>query len=321
MSKKPYVVRIPFFAIIFGALPAIALIGSPSLASSPTFPDSWNQPNQRVNLILKGTGDRGKIDDIFANYETLSIFHPADINAFQIHLEQRFQSLQERAVLPDLKSEKLFPPASSLKCSRDRVGDDARQEPLGSRASAPGPIENRPNPKSEQNDAYRNQEASNWTRLKRAEALSLTSQLAGMAFLQAIDAWDTQHRPFSNYKNNLKEAWTSPPQWEDDSYWYNYIGHPYTGAFTYNLMRSQAASPLASWLFSCSQSLIWEYTLEATEQHPSAQDLLITSNLGSLLGEGVHRLTKKMRQGGFSRFQKFLVLLVNPAHVLNNGFH
>ncbi len=173
---------------------------------------------------------------------------------------------------------------------------------------------------SERIELFRNQNASTFDRLKRAEALSLSSQLAGLAYLQAIDVWDSGHRPFADYKTNLKRAWTSAPKWDDDHFAFNYIGHPYTGSFTYNLMRSQNASPLASWLFSCSQSLIWEYTLEATEQQPSIQDLLITSNVGSLLGEGAHRLTAKLRENGLSLPKKILLTIINPGHVLNNGY-
>lgn len=169
-------------------------------------------------------------------------------------------------------------------------------------------------------DFLRNGDASTRVRLQRAELLSLSSQLLVLGLLQAGDAWHTGHRPFSDARDSLRRAWTKPPLWDEDSYFYNYIGHPYTGAFTYNLMRSQKASPLASWLFSCSQSLIWEFTFEATEQHPSIQDLLLTSNVGSLMGEGFHRLTGKMRKNGLSRKEKILLLLINPGHVLNNGF-
>jgi hypothetical protein len=165
-----------------------------------------------------------------------------------------------------------------------------------------------------------NHNTSNFTQLKRAGILSLAFHLAGMGFLQAVDAWDTGHRPFSDAGDGLYRAWTMAPEWDEDPYFYNFIGHPYTGSFTYNLMRSQNASPLISWLFSCSQSLIWEFIFEATEQQPSIQDLLITSNVGSLLGEGFHRLTGKMRKNGLSPAEKFIVLIINPGHVLNNGF-
>jgi len=161
---------------------------------------------------------------------------------------------------------------------------------------------------------------TSFARLRRAELFSLGTQVAGMSLLQAVDAWHTGHRPFAKAGKNLRRAWTSAPTKDTDSYFYNYIGHPYTGSFTYNLMRSQKASPLTSWLFSCSQSLVWEFTFEATEQQPSIQDLLLTSNLGSLIGEGAHWMTARLKKNGMSRKEKILVLLINPGHVLMNGF-
>ncbi len=166
----------------------------------------------------------------------------------------------------------------------------------------------------------RNQNASTFAKLKRAEALSFASQVAGMAFLLSVDIWETGRRPLADWNGSLRRAWTTVPQWDDDDIEFNYIGHPYTGAFTYNLMRSQDASPLVSWLFSCSQSLIWEFTIEALEEQPSMQDLLITSNVGSLIGEGCHRLTTRLRKNGLTLPEKILVTVINPGHVLNNGY-
>jgi len=170
-------------------------------------------------------------------------------------------------------------------------------------------------------DIYRNQDKSTFTRLKRAELLSLASQLAGYLVMDVSDVWKDPNAPPGTRWENLKDAWRTAPTWDDDGYGYNYIGHPYTGAFTYNLMRSQGSSALTSWLFSYSQSLIWEYTLEATVEHPSIQDMLITPNVGSLLGEGIHRLTGKMRENGLSRKEKLLITILNPGYVLNNGYH
>ncbi len=169
-------------------------------------------------------------------------------------------------------------------------------------------------------ELFRNQNASTFAKLKRAEALSLASQVAGMAILLSVDVWETGQRPLADWKGSLRRAWTTAPDWDDDDIEFNYIGHPYTGAFTYNLMRSQNSSPLASWLFSCSQSLIWEYTIEALEEHPSMQDLLITSNVGSLMGEGFHRITMRMKKNGFTLPEKIIVSIINPGYVLNNGY-
>ena len=209
----------------------------------------------------------------------------------------------------------------------DEAAEPANQIPDSQNPGIPLKVNQDPRPLEEPEpdrqysvELFHNHNKGLGSKLRRAEALSLAIQVAGMGVLQAMDVWDSGHRPFANGRENLRQAWTSAPEWDDNHFFYNYLGHPYTGSVTFNLMRSQNASPLASWLFSCSQSLIWEYVLEATEEHPSTQDLLITSNVGSLLGEGAHRLTVRMKRDGLSFKEKILIALINPGYVLNNGF-
>lgn len=164
----------------------------------------------------------------------------------------------------------------------------------------------------------RNQEAPLGRKLLRAELIAVGAQTATSGFLLVLP------RDFTNWsldsaQYKFKSAWTKPPVFDRDSWSFNYVAHPYTGAFMYNTMRSQGAKPLPSFLFATAQSLIWEYMIESWFEQPSIQDLIITSNLGSLLGEGIHQLTLRMRRNGFNTLEKIFVIVANPAFAINNG--
>lgn len=155
-------------------------------------------------------------------------------------------------------------------------------------------------------------------KLLRAELLGGTAQVgtAGFLFLLPTD--------FTNWSRDsmgiqLRTSWTNPPAFDHDTWVFNYAAHPYTGAFMYNTLRSQGAKPLPSWLYATGQSLVWEYLIESWFEPPSIQDLIITSNVGSLLGEGLHQLTLRMHRNGFSTVEKVFVILANPAFAINNG--
>ena len=59
--------------------------------------------------------------------------------------------------------------------------------------------------------------------------------------------------------------------------------------------------------------------IESWVERPSIQDLIITSNLGSLLGEAIHRATLRMKRNGFTTIEKIFVIVSNPAYCINNG--
>jgi hypothetical protein len=120
--------------------------------------------------------------------------------------------------------------------------------------------------------------------------------------------------------SKLKDAWTRPPVWDHDTYFTNYICHPYAGSFYYNTMRTKGGSAAASFGFSVFSSTLWEYGLEAFFEQPSIQDLIVTPIVGSIVGEAVHRLTLEMSIGGFNFPEKLAVLFLNPSYVMNHGF-
>ena len=140
-----------------------------------------------------------------------------------------------------------------------------------------------------------------------------------LAFMpQNFSRWDSD--VLSRATANLKRAWTSPPVWDEDIFFHNYLGHPYAGAFYYNMVRSQGATAWQSFGYALFQSTFWEYVVEALAEQPSIQDLFITPVIGSLLGELFNRWSLHiLRSGRLNLAEKALVFFINPGYVMNNG--
>jgi hypothetical protein len=168
----------------------------------------------------------------------------------------------------------------------------------------------------------RNEKASVWKKVGRAELFIGGIELAGMGILilmpKEITKWEDTW--MQDAWKNLKRSFTQPPVMDKDDWAINYIGHPVAGSYYYNALRSQQASWFHSFLFSTAQSCIWEFMIEGVAERPSIQDLIITPITGSLLGEGTHQLTMRMRRNGFSFMEKVFVIVFNPMFAINNGF-
>ena len=141
-----------------------------------------------------------------------------------------------------------------------------------------------------------------------------------LAFLpKNFSRWDSG--VYRRAVENLERAWTSAPVWDQDVFFHNYLGHPYAGAFYYNMVRSQGATAWQSFGYAVFQSTFWEYFLEAMAEQPSIQDLFITPVIGSLLGELFHTWSLRILRAGRLNFgEKVLVFFLNPAYVVNNGY-
>lgn len=157
-------------------------------------------------------------------------------------------------------------------------------------------------------------------KLFRAEAISFGLQGIGYGMLAlmptSVTLWDYDH-----IAENYKRAWTQPPVLDHDSWYFNWLGHPLTGALHYNALRSQGVPMIYCFAFSSAQSLMWEFLIECMHERPSIQDLAITSTVGSLIGEGFHRATLGMRRNGFQWYEMIIVTLINPTYLINNGYH
>lgn len=126
---------------------------------------------------------------------------------------------------------------------------------------------------------------------------------------------------FSRASSNFSRAWTTPPTWDSDGAFHDWFGHPYAGAFYYNMIRSQGGTIGQSFAFSVLQSFLWEYVLEAWAEQPSIQDLVSTPLIGAVVGELFHRWSVAiLRKGDLNFGQKALVFFLNPSWVINNGY-
>ena len=133
---------------------------------------------------------------------------------------------------------------------------------------------------------------------------------------EEISKWPRDEREL----NHLLDAFRRPPVWDRDPWFWNYAVHPVFGAYTYLAERNHQESRLRAFLFSTGASVAWEYVFEAWVEHPSAQDLLITSTTGSLLGELSYLATRRMARDGFQGWEKAALVVINPVWIVQHGF-
>jgi hypothetical protein len=131
-----------------------------------------------------------------------------------------------------------------------------------------------------------------------------------------ISKWPRDERKL----NHLLDAYRSPPVWDQDPWFWNYAVHPVLGAYSYLAERNHGESRLRSFLFSTATSVGWEYGVEAWVEHPSAQDLWITSTTGSVLGELSYQATRKLARNGFNRWERVALVVINPIWIAQHGF-
>ena len=170
--------------------------------------------------------------------------------------------------------------------------------------------------------ALRNQQGTFGRKMLRGGLLVHSMEALGYGALvilpSEISGWSSV--TFRNYGANMRRAFTSPPVFDHDKWYINYIGHPYQGTMFYNAVRSQNARVWQASLFTVGHVLVWEYVIESGLEQPSIQDLIVTPVAGIVLGEGIHRATMAMARNGFRWYEMAAVVVLNPMFALNNGF-
>jgi hypothetical protein len=83
----------------------------------------------------------------------------------------------------------------------------------------------------------------------------------------------------------LEGNFTKGPRWDNDSPYWNYVGHPIGGSEYYLLARNRDFGFWGSFAYSAGMSAFFEFFLESAYERASYQDLIVTPVAGTLLGE------------------------------------
>ncbi len=143
--------------------------------------------------------------------------------------------------------------------------------------------------------------------------------LATNVLLYGVDRYvfnfDFSHVNGTTWSNNLKNGF----EWDNDPFGVNFVGHPYTGNFYFNVARSNGYNYWQSFPFALGGSLLWEYFGENTR--PSYNDIINTPVSGAFLGEILYRLSSNIlddrRHGGNRVFREITAGLLNPSRAFN----
>jgi hypothetical protein len=115
-----------------------------------------------------------------------------------------------------------------------------------------------------------------WAGLGRDTAYVLGYEVAfGVPLYFATKA----SRHYASWGENVRDA-----QWDRDSWWINYIGHPYWGATYFMRARERGADHVSAFVYSALLSTLYEYGVEALFEPPSYNDLIVTPVAGALIG-------------------------------------
>src|SRR5690349_18896180 len=117
------------------------------------------------------------------------------------------------------------------------------------------------------------------------------------------------------WKRNLKGPWV----WDKDRFGINFIGHPHTGNYYFNVARVNGYNYWQSIPFAVEGSLIWE--LFGENEPPSKNDIINTTLSGAFLGEIFYRISSNILDdratGGNRVFRQILAGVINPPRFFN----
>ena len=161
-----------------------------------------------------------------------------------------------------------------------------------------------------------------WAGIGRDTAFFFGYQVVSVAILYAlpgdINRWQNKDVSFENWWENVK----TPPAFDSDPWGTNYISHPYWGATYYIRARERGFGKLASFGYSALLSTLYEYGPEAFFEPPSAQDLIVTPIVGSVIGAFVFEPIRDWVKAKpeFRWYDQALLIATDPLGTLNSVF-
>ncbi len=119
--------------------------------------------------------------------------------------------------------------------------------------------------------------------------------------------------------NDWKNSFQKGPEWDNDRFGINFIGHPHSGSYYHNIARSNGYSYWQTFPFTVWGSLTWEYFGENTR--PSYNDMINTPVSGMFLGEIFYRISSNIlddRTRGTERvLREIFAGIISPTRALN----
>ena len=104
---------------------------------------------------------------------------------------------------------------------------------------------------------------------------------------ESVTHWDKDQMLEDGMLKRWLDNVKAGPVIDSDSFFLNYVMHPYSGAVYYMSARGSGFEWWESFTYSVIMStFFWEYGIEAFAEIPSWQDLFATPILGSVIGEG-----------------------------------
>ena len=143
---------------------------------------------------------------------------------------------------------------------------------------------------------------------------------------ESFSKWDKESIKENGIGWKWKQNVKAGPVMDDDTWFINYVTHPYSGAVYYMTARSSGFNVFESFAYSAIMStFFWEYGIEAFAEIPSTQDLIITPVIGSAMGEAFFYAKKSIikhdKRVLKSRFLGITTLFViDPFNTILNGF-
>ena len=143
-------------------------------------------------------------------------------------------------------------------------------------------------------------------------------------FRDNIKSWDTNASTFSEMTDVWKKNIEISPVWDKSQFQTNFIAHPYVGSVYYMAARKSNFSQFESFLYAATLStVLWEFGVEAFVEPPSVQDIIVTPIVGSIFGEYLYNVEKKIiknngKVGNSRALGKISLLLIDPIGTTAN---